>query len=109
MAEILPFTGRLNPEGAARLSAALAQAFADGSDLGRREPQIRALGLSLGSLVDALRAELDQLDACLADSRLPSSGHPKCRTLLAEFERFAELARAYRAAVTPDVLDHSDP
>ncbi|MCJ2104433.1 hypothetical protein MKK70_03330 [Methylobacterium sp. E-041] len=105
MAEILSFTGRLNPEGAARLSAALTQAFADGADLGRREPQIRALGLSLGSLVDTLRFELDRLDVCLADSQLPSSGHPECRALLAEFERFGELARAYRAADASDAVD----
>ncbi|TXM93763.1 hypothetical protein [Methylobacterium sp. WL116] len=108
MTEILSFTGRLNPEGAARLSAALTQAFADGADLGPRGPQIRALGLSLGSLVDALRAELDWLDVCPADSQLLSSGHPGCRALLAEFERFAELARAYRAADTPDAVGRAE-
>ena len=106
MAEILPFSGRLNHDGAARLTAALAQAFADGADLGSRGPQIRALGLSLGALVDTLRAELDQLDACLADSQLSSSGHPECRALIAEFARFAVLASAYRAA---DALDRSKP
>ncbi len=108
MAEVFPFTGRLDPKGAARLTAALAQAFADGTNLGPRGPQIRALGLSLGYLVDAMRTELDRLDACLADTRLPSSGHPNCRTLLAEFEGFAELARAYRAADAPDALGRAE-
>lgn len=105
MSEILLFTGRLNIEGAARLTAALAQAFADGANLGPRGLKIRALGLSLGSLVEALRAELDRLDTCLSDARRPSPHHSECRTLLTEFERFAELARAYRAADVSDAVD----
>ncbi|MCJ2038836.1 hypothetical protein MKK55_07690 [Methylobacterium sp. J-059] len=105
MAEILPFTGQLSREGAERLTTVLAQAFASGADLGSRRSHIRALGLSLGSLVEALRAELDRLDDCLAGTFLSSSDYPEFRALLADFERFADLASAYRAADTPDVLD----
>lgn len=105
MAKILPFTGQLSREGAVRLTTALAQTFASGADLGSRRSQIRALGLSLGSLVEALRIELDRIDDCLTDARLPSSSYPECRAILAEFERFAGLASAYRAADTADVLD----
>ena len=100
MAKIRSFAGRMNAEGAERLTAALARAFAAGDELGPRGPQIRALGLSLDNLVDALRAQLAGLSVTLAEAGVQSSGHPRTHALLAEVERIADLARTYRGPDT---------
>lgn len=95
MADLRSIGSRMDAAGAARLTAALARAFAAGDDLGPRAAQIRALGLSLESLTGVLRAELVALDAALAELGVRSSGHPGSYALLVEVERVADLARAY--------------
>ena len=108
MAEILPFTGQLSHEGAARLTAALKQAFAGGAELGPRGPQIRALGFSLRSLIDALQAELDWLDVSLPDAGPALSELLELGALLADLERLSELAGTYHAASAADAFAHAD-
>ena len=109
MAEIRSFAGRMNAEGAERLTVALARAFDEGTDLGPRGGQIRALGLSLDGLADALRTELADLDVALANAGVRSSGHPRTHALLAEVARIADLARAYRDAGSGDAVDGPTP
>ena len=108
MAEIVAFTGQLSHEGAVRLTAALKQAFAGGAELGPRGPQIRALGFSLRSLINALQAELDWFDV-----RSPGVGPALCTllelgALIADLERLSELAGTYHAASAPDAFAHPD-
>lgn len=108
MAEILPFSGQLSHDGGVRLTAALKQAFAGGAELGPRGPQIRALGLSLRSLIDVLRIEHDRLDACLPNAGAILFEHLGLEALLTDLERLSELAGTYHAASTPDAFTRSD-
>ena len=108
MAEILPFTGQLSHDGAVRLTAALKHAFANGAELGPRGPQIRALGFSLRSLIEALQAELDWLDVSLPDAGPALFKHLGLGVLLADLERLSALAGSYQPASTPDVVARSE-
>ncbi|MCJ2062300.1 hypothetical protein MKK63_06240 [Methylobacterium sp. J-088] len=83
MAEIRTMTPKISVEGARRLSASLAEMVEQGV-AGPRGPQIRGLGLSLETLVGALRRELTRIGA--------SDDLNDC---LAKVERLAALARAY--------------
>ena len=83
MAEIRTMSPPISVEGARRLSASLAVMVEQGVT-GPRGPQIRSLGLSLETLVRALRRELARIGA--------SNDLKDC---LATIERLATLASAY--------------
>lgn len=61
MAEILFVPHHVSAEGTRRLADALTVMIEEGRELGSRRAQIHSLGLSIDTLVRALRAELDKL------------------------------------------------
>ena len=93
MAEIHALPATIDHAGAARLVAALAQAFADGADLGPRGSHIGVLGLSLRTLVRGLRVELDALGPLLAKGGQPDlTAEPALARLIAAVEGLVTLA-----------------
>ncbi|MCJ2089547.1 hypothetical protein MKK88_26680, partial [Methylobacterium sp. E-005] len=69
------------------LTAALAGAFAEGVDLGPRGAQIRALGESLTTMIEALRPKLAGFGERLQIDEMELD--------LTQLSRMAEAARAY--------------
>ncbi|MCJ2084867.1 hypothetical protein MKK88_02515 [Methylobacterium sp. E-005] len=69
------------------LTMALAGAFAEGVDLGPRGAQIRALGESLATMIEALRPKLAGLGERLQIDEMELD--------LTQLSRMAEAARAY--------------
>ena len=61
MADIHPLSVPLDTNGATQLVAVLSGALAEGIDLGSRGPHIRALALSLDTLLTTLRHEVEGL------------------------------------------------
>jgi hypothetical protein len=84
MAQIFPLPCRVGPEAAHRLTEALAVMIDQGRDLGPRDAQIRSLGLSIDTLVQALQSELEKFG--LAE---------ELGALMGRLERLAALARSY--------------
>ena len=94
MAEIHLLPLRLDTDGAIQLTAMLSGALAEGIDLGPRGSHIRALGVSLETLLAKLRAEI-------ARNFMPASTDTPemrlARTALDQLVRDVEtlIARAY--------------
>jgi hypothetical protein len=59
LTEISVLSVKVGSAGAAQLAAMLTKTFGEGAELGARGPHIRALGLSLEHLSEALRQEVD--------------------------------------------------
>ena len=86
MAEVHTFPLRCDRDGARRLVDVLTATVEDGRDPGPRGAQIRGLGFSLETLLQALRIELTRVG--LAEKLAEQMG---------TLERVAALARSYRA------------
>ena len=96
MAEIVSLPVSLDREGATQLLAVLSGALADGIDPGPRGPHIRALALSLETLVATLRQEIAAYRA-LSDRDGPGRGEvlTACAELASHVEGLIDRARAY--------------
>ena len=86
MAEVHTFSLRFDRDGARHMVDVLTATVEDGRDPGPRGAQIQSLGLSLETLLQALRIELTRVG--LAEKLAEPMG---------SLERVAALARSYRA------------
>ena len=92
-AEVQLLSAPLSLSGTERLVSVLAQAYAEGIELGPREPHIRAVSLSLQTLVRQLRAECEALRPLLAATGQPDlTAAPGIVELIAAVEGLVALA-----------------
>ena len=96
MADIHPLSVPLDTNGAIQLLAVLSGALAEGIDLGPRGPHIRALALSLDTLLASLRHEVVSI---LAQAYWDGLGRQEtlaaCVDLIWHVETLIGRARAY--------------
>ena len=96
MADIHPLSVPLDREQATQLLAVLSGALADGIDLGPRGPHIRALALSLDTLLTSFRHEVGGILA-LTDCDRPGCQETlaACIDLIWHVEALISRARTY--------------
>lgn len=96
MAELYVLPAKMSSDSTVRLTTMLAEAYAEGADLGPRGPHIRALGASLEQLSHVLRQAAEEIIS-LSDTIHPEKEATQAALgdLIDQVERLVVAARVY--------------